>query len=292
MTSVDGLSRSRPSCHPSSAQSWPCETSCGGSRIQLGHCVVDLAARRVTCDGQIVELTAKEFDLLAYLAARPGHVFDREQLLNAVWRSASEWQQLTTVTEHVRRLRKKIEIDAGTPTIVVTVRGAGYRLDLPPAGDIPGALTAPPPAVSDAPAHLRDLLTGVLADVADAVIITDLHSHIRSWNPAAERVYGWPADVVLGRHLLDVLEWVDDGGQLAAVWEELRGTGRWRGTVLQVTSDGSTVEILSSKTLLRARDGEPIGIVCVNRPVEAVGVIETLEPDTGGVARIAHRAAG
>lgn len=86
--------------------------------VQIGRLRIDLQSREVTSGGEKVELTAKEFDLLAFLAERPGIVFDREQLLNTVWRSGSEWQQATTVTEHIRRLRGKLEIDSAHPAIL------------------------------------------------------------------------------------------------------------------------------------------------------------------------------
>ena len=74
-------------------------------------------------------LTAKEFDLLAFLAASPRQVFDREQLLSQVWSSSTEWQDPATVTEHVRRIRRKIEADPDNPRWVCTVRGVGYRFE-------------------------------------------------------------------------------------------------------------------------------------------------------------------
>jgi two-component system phosphate regulon response regulator PhoB len=76
-----------------------------------------------------VPTTAKEFDLLAFLAASPRQVFTREELLRQVWSSSSEWQDPATVTEHVRRLRLKIEAEPDRPRWIVTVRGVGYRFD-------------------------------------------------------------------------------------------------------------------------------------------------------------------
>lgn len=103
----------------------------GDGCVQVGDYVVDLRAREVTRAGEVIDLTTREFDLLAYLVARPGQVFSREQLLNAVWRSSSDWQQPATVTEHVRRVRNKIVPAPGQPPILVSLRGVGYRLDLP-----------------------------------------------------------------------------------------------------------------------------------------------------------------
>jgi len=85
--------------------------------------------REVHVDGVRVDLTAKEFDLLAFLVRSPRYVFSRAQLLEQVWSSRSEWQDEATVTEHVRRLRLKIESDPERPRWIVTVRGVGYRFD-------------------------------------------------------------------------------------------------------------------------------------------------------------------
>jgi two-component system, OmpR family, phosphate regulon response regulator PhoB len=76
-----------------------------------------------------VETTAKEFDLLAFLARSPRQVFSRAQLLEQVWDSSSDWQAEGTVTEHVRRIRRKIEQDPDIPRWVKTVRGVGYRFE-------------------------------------------------------------------------------------------------------------------------------------------------------------------
>lgn len=91
--------------------------------------MIDPTAREVHVGGALVELTAKEFDLLTFLAASPRQVFTRAQLLDHVWASSSEWQDTATVTEHVRRLRQKIELDPEHPGVLMTVRGVGYRYE-------------------------------------------------------------------------------------------------------------------------------------------------------------------
>ena len=83
-------------------------------------------AREVLVDGQPVALTPREFDLLAYLAARAGEVISRQQLLEEVWRSSAAWQDQATVTEHVRRIRRKIEADPSRPRWIRGVRNVGY----------------------------------------------------------------------------------------------------------------------------------------------------------------------
>jgi DNA-binding response OmpR family regulator len=91
--------------------------------------VIDRLTREVLIDGVRVELTAKEFDLLAFLSGSPRQVFSRSQLLEHVWASRREWQDEATVTEHVRRVRHKIERDPEHPRWVTTVRGVGYRFE-------------------------------------------------------------------------------------------------------------------------------------------------------------------
>jgi two-component system phosphate regulon response regulator PhoB len=135
--------------------------------LRRGHLHIDLEARQVCSGGIAVELTPKEFDLLAYLATRPGRAFSREELLNAVWGSTSEWQQAATVTEHIRRLRNKLELDPTSPKVFTTVRGAGYRLDDPRPADHADRHTGVVAEVLDAPArNLR--VDGSAGDGADA----------------------------------------------------------------------------------------------------------------------------
>jgi DNA-binding response OmpR family regulator len=95
-------------------------------RIEAGGLVIDPERRAVTLDGRAVELTAKEFDLLLYFAARPGRVFTRSQLLDAVWGYGHDGYE-HTVNSHINRLRAKIEADPARPRYVLTVWGVGYK---------------------------------------------------------------------------------------------------------------------------------------------------------------------
>jgi two-component system phosphate regulon response regulator PhoB len=95
--------------------------------LDLGELVIDRGTRIVTIGDAEVTMTRKEFDLLAFLATCPGRVFSREELLERVWGSTSRWQGCSTVTEHVRRVRLKIESDPEKPRWITTVRGIGYR---------------------------------------------------------------------------------------------------------------------------------------------------------------------
>jgi DNA-binding response OmpR family regulator len=90
---------------------------------------LDERTREVRVAGQPIELTAKEFDLLAFLVRSPRQVFSRGQLLEHVWASRSDWQDEATVTEHVRRVRHKVETDPEHPRWITTVRGVGYRFE-------------------------------------------------------------------------------------------------------------------------------------------------------------------
>ncbi len=101
-----------------------------GSRVDIlsfGDIEIDRTAHEVRVHGHRVELTPKEYDLLVTLAGRPGRSCGRDELLGRVWGSSAEFQDPATVTEHVRRLRKKLGEDAESPRHLVTVRGAGYR---------------------------------------------------------------------------------------------------------------------------------------------------------------------
>ena len=83
--------------------------------------------REVQVAGRALELTALEFDLLLHFASRPGQVFSRAQLLDAVWGYSHEGYE-HTVTTHINRLRAKIEQDPMQPRFILTVRGAGYKM--------------------------------------------------------------------------------------------------------------------------------------------------------------------
>ena len=92
-----------------------------------GDLAVDLTARRATLRGSTLNLTLREFDLLAHLVTHPDEVMSRNQLMGAVW--GWDYGDQSTVTVHVRRLRGKIEADPADPQRLVTVWGRGYRWD-------------------------------------------------------------------------------------------------------------------------------------------------------------------
>lgn len=87
------------------------------------------AAREVVVRGEPVALTPREFDLLVYLAAHAGQVISRQQLLEDVWQSSDKWQDAATVTEHIRRIRHKIEPDPANPRWIRGVRNVGYSFE-------------------------------------------------------------------------------------------------------------------------------------------------------------------
>lgn len=87
--------------------------------------LVDIAARQATLGGRPVGLTAREFELLAFLMRHPNQAFRREELMAHVW--GSRYGDTSTITVHVRRLREKIEPDPSAPARIATVWGVGYR---------------------------------------------------------------------------------------------------------------------------------------------------------------------
>jgi len=90
---------------------------------------IDLPAREVLVKSRPVALTAKEFDLLAFMAQAPRQVFSRAQLLAHVWDSSPDYQDPATVTVHVRRVRGKIEADPEQARWITTMWGVGYRFE-------------------------------------------------------------------------------------------------------------------------------------------------------------------
>lgn len=101
----------------------------GGDVLDLGRIVIDEPSREVVVDGAVVDTTPREFELLVYFARNPGRAFSRAELLEAVWKSSAEWQDPSTVTVHIRRLRRQIEPDPDQPQHLLTVWGVGYRFE-------------------------------------------------------------------------------------------------------------------------------------------------------------------
>jgi two-component system response regulator ResD len=112
--------------HPEAAPAEPT----GASALAIGGLRLDPAARTVTLDGQAINLTVREFDLLQFLMRNPGQVFTREQLLDNVW-GYTFASDMGTVTVHIRRLREKIEPDPSNPVFLQRIWGVGYKLERP-----------------------------------------------------------------------------------------------------------------------------------------------------------------
>jgi DNA-binding response OmpR family regulator len=101
-------------------------TLAGNEPIQAGDLEIDFEKRSVELDGEPVQLTYVEFEILAALAASPGRVYTREMLLEHIW-GDSTYRDPRTVDVHIRHLREKLEADAKHPEYLFTVRGVGYR---------------------------------------------------------------------------------------------------------------------------------------------------------------------
>jgi len=108
------LRRARPSAGPP-------------TRLSVGRLSLDATKHEVLRDGRPLQLTAKEFELVWFLASNANRVFSRDQLMHRVWGYSSALDT-GTVTVHVRRLREKLEDDASSPSLLQTVWGVGYRL--------------------------------------------------------------------------------------------------------------------------------------------------------------------
>ena len=94
--------------------------------LKIGNIKIDQIEHSIIRDGEVIALTRLEFDLLVALAKEPGRVFSREALLSEVWgyRPATD---TILVNVHIQRLRAKVEVDSENPSIILTVRGVGYK---------------------------------------------------------------------------------------------------------------------------------------------------------------------
>jgi DNA-binding response OmpR family regulator len=108
------LRRARPSAPPRTS-------------VIVGSLAIDAAKHEVLRDGEPLQLTAREFELLWFLASNANRVFSRDQLMHRVWGHSSA-HDTGTVTVHMRRLREKVECDPSNPRLLETVWGVGYRL--------------------------------------------------------------------------------------------------------------------------------------------------------------------
>ncbi len=107
----------------------PAQAAESGAALTVGPITLDEARREAAVAGRQVELTAREFDILAQLMKRPGMVFTREHLLEQVW-GYNFFGDPRVVDVHVAKLRKKVEPDHTNPEFIKTVRGIGYKLDV------------------------------------------------------------------------------------------------------------------------------------------------------------------
>lgn len=94
--------------------------------ILIRGLLIDLGARRVTVNGEEKILTAKEFDLLTFLATHPNHVFNKNHLFERIW-GVDALGDVSTVTVHIRKIREKIEKDPAYPDFIETIWSVGYR---------------------------------------------------------------------------------------------------------------------------------------------------------------------
>jgi PAS domain S-box-containing protein len=110
-------------------------------------------------------------------------------------------------------------------------------------------------------------LAGVLADVSDAIISTDLEFCVQSWNTGAEITYGWTAQEAIGKPVRELINTTFESGTEEVAAKQLRETGKWQGEVTQYHKDGRVIPVLSSVTLRRDEEGQSIGAVASNRDI-------------------------
>src|SRR5436190_19886380 len=102
----------------------------GEQVLQVGPIVLDRSRRGITLHGEPVQPTFSEFELMQALMSRPGELFNRQELLRAIW-GDSAYRDPRGIDVHIRHLREKLEADPANPALILTVRGVGYRLHSP-----------------------------------------------------------------------------------------------------------------------------------------------------------------
>jgi PAS domain S-box-containing protein len=223
-----------------------------GDPMTFGPLTVNPALRVVLLRGEPVPLTRREFDLLEHLVRNAGRAVDRDELLAAAWDSSSAWQSTATVTEHVRRVRLKIEDDPGHPAWITSVRSVGYRFN-PHAGE---TATHPVPA--------RVVIDGVR--IVDAT------------ESAVTLVHGSRPEDLIGRSAVDFIAPRSIAATRARVAAREQG-GTPRPEIITLRAlDGEELHVEISSTPVQWED------------VEASEV--TLWPITGRTGRLRHLVTG
>ncbi len=106
----------------------PNKCSVSEEQVMLGNLEINISSHNVSIKGRLIDLTAREFDLLLHFVKRPGRVFSRAQLLDMVWGYGHEGYE-HTVNSHINRLRAKIENDPANPEYILTIWGVGYKFN-------------------------------------------------------------------------------------------------------------------------------------------------------------------
>jgi two-component system response regulator RegX3 len=105
------------------------ETTSELGGLSVGPITMDIDKHQVTINSEIISLPLKEFELLEFLLRNSGRVLTRNQLIDRVWGS-DYFGDTKTLDVHIKRLRAKIEADPANPTIIHTIRGLGYKLEI------------------------------------------------------------------------------------------------------------------------------------------------------------------
>ena len=211
-------------------------------RLEVDDLRLDARSRRVEIRGQTVSLSRIEFDLLWHLAANAGRTVTRGELLEAVWRSSASRQRASTVTEHIHRLRTRIERDADHPERIVTVNETGYRLD-------------PSPIASDVP----NVAAG--AGLTGTAIVLIVGTNIRYANRSARALLASGHDIA-GRDVFDFV--ATESVEAVRQRHSAAAAGGWprpeRVTIVSVDGDHHVVDLASTPVVF---DGEPASQVTI-----------------------------
>ena len=115
----------------------------------------------------------------------------------------------------------------------------------------------------------------LLENVSDAIFSVDVNYNVRSWNKAAESIYGWTSEEVMGKSLPTIIQTAFEETDREHTLAELAAQGYWRGEVTQLRKEGSRIHIFASTTLIKDDQGRQIGIVSINQDITERKQLET-----------------
>lgn len=180
---------------------------------------------------------------------------EQQEESSAFWKQLRAGERLPVL--EITRLRKE-----GTPILIRLATAATYDH----MGNFTGIVGLAQDITAEREAHTQlEYQANLLQNVSDAIVSVDLKARVTSWNHAAERLYGWTADEVMGKPMRDFVNTQYINSSVEALTETLYDTGEWHGEIAQTCKDGRVLSVQSSIVTLKDANGQAYGAVAINR---------------------------